>query len=129
MQSLGVQAQDRVLISFVRLQLPTKVVLQPLNKTWDTIFVNNTKRTGGEGGARLEKDVTRVLERQLNKFSALTARSVISLDIEGTEYSFLVKETKGETGVSVYGVRVQDADVTVEIDRSHLDLHTKTSFV
>ena len=113
MKALGVHPLDRVHVRFVRLQLSTKVVLQPLNKTWSTVFMSNNRLSNGE-----PRDPTRDLEQQLNKFSALTSGSVIQLQLEGGNYSFLVNETRGESGVSVYGVRVQDADVNVEIDSS-----------
>lgn len=118
MRALGIDPLDIVQVRFVRLQLSTKVVLEPLNKTWDTVFMNNNK-VG-------HRDPTSVLELQLNKFSALSAGSVITLLIDGNEYSFLVKDTLGETGVSVYGVRVQDSDVSVDIDRTQLDKKNKS---
>jgi hypothetical protein len=123
MRALGVKVQDRVRVSFVRLQLPTKVVLQPLNQTWDTIFMNSSSgssRSGSFGSGGSRRDPAHILEHQLNKFSTLTAGAVISLEIEGIEYSFLIKDIQGETGVSVYGARVQDSDISVEIDRNAL---------
>lgn len=121
MRSLRIEAQDRVLVRFVRIQLSTNVALQPLNKTWDTVFMSR-----GDSTAKTPRDPTSVLEEQLNKYSALTSGTTIPLEIEGNEYYFLVNETRGETGAAVYGVRVQDADVNVDIDRSFLDEHTTT---
>ena len=118
MHSLKVEAQDRVRVRFVRIQLSTNVILQPLNKTWDKVIMRK-----GASGAETPRDPTSILEQQLNKYSALTAGTTIPLEIEGNEYYFLVNETRGETGAAVFGVRVQDADVNVDIDRSLLDAH------
>ena len=56
-----------------------------------------------------------------NKYSALTKGATIFIEVDGVELPLLVKETKAEGGVSVKGVRIQDSDVKVDIDRAFLD--------
>ena len=112
MESLGLRPFDLVDVSFVRIKLAALVVLQPLNLEWDTLL---------EQG----KDPKSILEHEINKYSSLTAGSTISIEYGGTTYSFFVQRTHAEGGVAVHGVRIQDSDVKVDIDRSVLDAMLK----
>lgn len=109
MVTLGLRANDLVDVSFVRIKLASLVVLQPLTLEWDAMI---------EKGNR---DPQTVLEHEVNKYSSLTAGSTIYIEVDGLELPLLVKETFAEGGVSVKGVRVQDSDIKVDIDRGHLD--------
>lgn len=109
MVTLGLKANDLVDVSFVRIKLASLVVLQPLTLEWDAMI---------EKGNR---DPQTVLEHEVNKYSSLTAGSTIYIEVDGLELPLLVKETFAEGGVSVKGVRVQDSDIKVDIDRGHLD--------
>ena len=108
MKSLDVTTNDVVDVSFVRIKLASLVVLQPLNLAWDKLMTENN-------------DPKTILEHEVNKYSSLTAGSIIAIEYKGQEYSFYVKETQAEGGIAVKGVRVQDSDVKVDIDRSYLD--------
>jgi hypothetical protein len=108
MKSLDVTTNDVVDVSFVRIKLASLVVLQPLNLAWDKLMTENN-------------DPKTILEHEVNKYSSLTAGSIIAIEYKGEEYSFYVKETQAEGGIAVKGVRVQDSDVKVDIDRSYLD--------
>lgn len=112
LRSLGLSPFDEVDVSFVRIKLAALVVLQPLSLEWDALV---------ESG----RNPRSVLEHEVNKYSSLTAGAVISIDVDGTTYSFFVKETQAEGGVAVRGVRVQDSDIKVDIDRSYLELLKK----
>ena len=112
MESLGLRPFDLVDVSFVRIKLAALVVLQPLNLEWDSLL---------EQG----KDPKSILEHEINKYSSLTAGSTISIEYGGTTYSFFVQRTHAEGGVAVHGVRIQDSDVKVDIDRSVLDAMLK----
>jgi hypothetical protein len=90
MKCLDLQSNDIVDISFVRIKLAELVVFQPLTLEWDTLMA-----TCG--------DPKVLLEHEINKYSSLTAGSVIKLAIKGTEYPLLVKDTVAEGGVSVAG--------------------------
>ena len=57
----------------------------------------------------------------MNKYSSLTAETVISIEFKGTVYPFFVKEVRTEGNLAVQGVRIQDSDVKVDIDRELLD--------
>ena len=109
MTTLGLEARDVVDISFVRIKLAGLVVFQPCSLAWDTLV-----ESGG-------KDPKTILEHEINKYSSLTAGSTIYIEHEGQEYPLYVSETRSEAGVAVRGVRVQDSDVKVDIDRSRLD--------
>jgi hypothetical protein len=108
MHDLNLKTNDLVDISFVRIKLASLVVLQPLTPDWDLLVKDH-------------KDPKSLLEHELNKYSSLTSGSTIYLNIQNKEYSFYVKETLAEGGVSVHGVRIQDADVHTDIDRSLID--------
>ena len=108
MKSLDVTTNDVVDVSFVRIKLASLVVLQPLNLEWDKLMTENN-------------DPKTILEHEVNKYSSLTAGSIIAIEYKGEEYSFYVKETQAEGGIAVKGVRVQDSDVKVDIDRTYLD--------
>lgn len=108
MKSMGLQPNDLVDVSFVRIKLASLVTFQPLTADWDKLVSSSSNpRT--------------VLEHEVNKYSSLTAGATIVIEFEGVEYPLLVKETRAEGGVAVRGVRVQDADIRVDIDRSVLD--------
>ena len=62
-----------------------------------------------------------VLEQEVNKYSSLTAGTTIVIEVDGIELPLKVKETRAESGVAVKGVRIQDSDVKVDIDRKYLD--------
>ena len=109
MITLGVKANDLVDVSFVRIKLASLVILEPLSLDWDTVIQKGNR------------DPQTVLEHEVNKYSSLTAGSTIYIDVDGLELPILVKETFAEGGVSVKGVRVQDSDIKVDIDRGHLD--------
>jgi len=66
-------------------------------------------------------DPKALLEHEINKYSSLTAGATIAIEIKGVEYPLFVKEVKAENGISVLGVRVQDSDIKVDIDRGYLD--------
>ena len=112
MESLGLRPFDLVDVSFIRIKLAALVVLQPLNLEWDSLLA--------EG-----KDPKSILEHEINKYSSLTAGSTITIEYGGTTYAFFVKQTHAEGGVAVHGVRVQDSDIKVDIDRSVLDAMLK----
>jgi hypothetical protein len=108
MKSMNLQSYDLVDISFVRIKLAGLVVLQPLSIAWDHLMlINNSPKA--------------ILEHEINKYSSLTAGSIIKIEVDGKEIPLYVKETRAEGGVAVRGVRVQDSDVKVDIDRSVLD--------
>jgi Ubiquitin fusion degradation protein UFD1 len=109
MVTLGLKANDLVDVSFVRIKLASLVVLQPLTLEWDAMIQKGNR------------DPQTVLEHEVNKYSSLTAGSTIYIEVDGLELPLLVKETFAEGGVSVKGVRVQDSDIKVDIDRGHLD--------
>jgi hypothetical protein len=67
------------------------------------------------------RDPKTILEHEVNKYSSLTAGSTIYIEVDGIELPLYVKETFAEGGISVKGVRVQDSDVKVDIDRGFLD--------
>jgi hypothetical protein len=108
MRALNLSPNDVVDISLVRIKLAGLVVFQPLSLAWDDLM---------QKGA----DPKAVLERELNKYSSLTAGSTIYIEVGGKEYPLLVKATYAEGGVEVRAVRVQDSDVNTDIDRSVLD--------
>jgi len=108
MKSLDLSTNDIVDVSFVRIKLASLVILQPLNLAWDKLMTENN-------------DPKTILEHEVNKYSSLTAGSIIAIEYKGEEYSFYVKETQAEGGIAVKGVRVQDSDVKVDIDRAYLD--------
>ena len=107
MKCLGLQPNDLVDISFVRIKLASLVVLQPLTLTWDALI-------------EAHGDPKSLLEHEINKYSSITSGSTIAIEIKGVEYPIYVKQVLAEGGVSVKGVRVQDADVKVDIDRGYL---------
>ena len=109
MVTLGVEANDVVDVSFVRIKLASLVVLKPLTLEWDAMIQKGNR------------DPQTVLEHEVNKYSSLTAGSTIYIEVDGAELPLLVEETYAEGGVSVRGVRVQDSDIKVDIDRSYLD--------
>ena len=108
MRNLNLTTNDIVEISFIRIKLASLVTLQPLTLDWDSLILNG-------------EDPKNILEHEVNKYSSLTAGSTIAIEHKGTEYKFYIKETIAEGGVAVKGVRVQDSDVKVDIDRSYLD--------
>ena len=107
MNSLRLQTNDIVDISFVRIKLAGLVVLQPMSLAWDSLEKRGDPRV--------------LLEHEVNKYSTLTAGSTIFIEIGGTEHPIYVKETRGENGVSMKGVKVQDADIRTDINRDILD--------
>lgn len=108
MKTLGVKPLDAVDISFVRIKLAGLVVLQPLTLAWEKLMETCANPKS-------------LLEHEINKYSSLTAGSTILIEVNGVEYPLYVKETRGEGGVSLLGVRVQDSDINVDINRSVLD--------
>ncbi len=109
MNHLKIKPYDVVSVSLVRIQLAGCVVLQPTTRAWDNLIKQNGN------------DPTSLLEREINKYSSLTTGSTISIEVDREVYPFVVKDVKNELGVSILGVRVQDSDVKVEIDRSLLN--------
>ena len=109
MITLGLKSNDLVDVSFVRIKLASLVILQPLTLDWDVMI------------SKGNRNPQTVLEHEVNKYSSLTAGSVIYIEVDGLELPLLVKETFAEGGISVKGVRVQDSDIKVDIDREHLD--------
>ena len=117
MRTLGLRVNDLVDVSFVRIRLAGLVVFQPLTLDWDGLIGSSAAAgAGGAGG-----DAKIILEHEVNKYSSLTAGSTIEIEHGGTVYPLYIKETRGENGVAMLGVRVQDSDVKVDIDRSVLD--------
>eukprot|EP01041_Mallomonas_annulata_P001416 gene1416-2714_t len=108
MSTMGLSPNDLVDVSFVRLKLASLITLQPLTIAWDKLMIQT-------------KNPRTILEHEVNKYSSLTAGSTILIEFEGVEYPLYVQETKAEGGVAIRGVRVQDSDVRVDIDRSVLD--------
>ena len=108
MKSLNLKSNDIVEISFVRIKLAGLVVFQPLTLEWDQLMEKHS-------------NPNLLLEREINKYSSLTAGSIITIEVDGKEYPLKVKDTKGEDKVSIHGVRVQDSDVSTDIDRSYLE--------
>lgn len=113
MRELKLNPFDVVDISMVKIKLAQLVKFQPLSKHWDELLQQG------------DKSPQALLEHELNKYSTLTAGSTIAISIDGKEYSFHVKETIAEGGVSVRAVRVQDSDIRADIDRSLLDQFIK----
>lgn len=109
MITLGLKSNDLVDVSFVRIKLASLVILQPLTLDWDVMI------------SKGNRNPQTVLEHEVNKYSSLTAGSIIYIEVDGLELPLLVKETFAEGGISVKGVRVQDSDIKVDIDREHLD--------
>ena len=114
MQSLNIRPFDIVDVSFVRLRLASLVVLQPMDKNWDMIV----RRIGDEPLASL-------LENELNKYSSITANSEIRLSINGEEVTVRVFDVKDDRGVSMWGARLQDSEVRVDINRNLIDTEQK----
>ena len=108
MNSMGLNSNDIVDVSFIRLKSASLVVLQPLTEEWDKLMLHT-------------KNPRSVLEHEVNKYSSLTAGAKILIEFEGIEYPLMVKQTIAEGGIAVRGVRIQDADVRVDIDRTILD--------
>ena len=108
MRTLDLKANDLVDISFVRINLAGLVVFQPCSFEWDDLMEGN-------------EDPKTILEHEVNKYSSLTAGSTIYIERRGVTYPLYVSETRSELGVAVRGVRVQDSDVQVDIDRKILD--------
>jgi len=108
MRDLDLKVNDQVDVSLLRMKLASLVIFQPLTLDWDEL---------------MEKvvDPKTLLEHEINKYSSLTAGSTIYINIHGKEYPICVKETIAEGGISVRGVRVQDADVRTDIDRGVLN--------
>lgn len=105
---LGLEINDLVVVSFIRIKLASLVVLQPLSIEWDDLI-------------KQYSDPKPILEHEINKYSSLTACSTICISFNGKRCSFYVKETYAEGGIKVHGVRVQDSDIRTDIDRSILD--------
>ena len=114
MKTLGLRINDLVDVSFVRIKLAGLVVFQPLTLAWDSLI-------GSADGATPVSDPKTILEHEVNKYSSLTAGSVIEIEHNGVIYPLYVKETRAESGVRMLGVRVQDSDVKVDIDRKVVD--------
>ena len=108
MKSLDLKPNDLVNISFIRIKLASLVVLQPLSLEWDELLAQ-------------DHNPKTILEHEVNKYSSLTAETVISIEFKGTVYPFFVKEVRAEGNLAVQGVRIQDSDVKVDIDRELLD--------
>lgn len=113
MRELKLTPFDVVDISMVKIKLAQLVKFQPLSTHWDELLQFG------------DKSPQALLEHELNKYSSLTAGTTIAISIDGHEYSFHVKETIAEGGVSVRAVRVQDSDIRADIDRSLLDQFIK----
>jgi len=114
MKTLGLRTNDLVDVSFVRIKLAGLVVFQPLTLAWDSLI-------GSADGSSAASDPKTILEHEVNKYSSLTAGSVIEIEYNGVVYPLYVKETRAESGVRMLGVRVQDSDVKVDIDRKVVD--------
>ncbi len=108
MNDLNLLPNDLVEISLVRIKLADLVVFQPITTSWDELI-------------KIFPDPKTLLEHEVNKYSSLTSGSTIYIKVEDKEYPIFVKETRAEGGVAVHGVRVQDSDVKVDIDRSLVD--------
>jgi hypothetical protein len=108
MKTLDLRPGDVADVSFVRIKLAGLVVFQPLTLSWDKLMETHLNPKS-------------LLEHEINKYSSLTAGSTIAIEINGVEYPLLVKETKSESGVALRGVRVQDSDINVDINRGVLD--------
>jgi hypothetical protein len=108
MRNLNVSANDVVDVSFVRIKLASLVVFQPLSIEWDR-FIKNVRYPKA------------LLEHEISKYSSLTSGATIYIKVKGVEYPLLVKATYAEGGIAVKGVRVQDADIRTDIDRSIVD--------
>jgi hypothetical protein len=108
MHDLGLQSNDLVDISFVRIKLANLVVFQPLSTNWDDLLNEYP-------------DPKVLLEHEINKYSSLTAKSTIYIEIKGIEYPLYVKQTFSEGDISVNAVRVMDSDVKTDIDRKIID--------
>jgi hypothetical protein len=108
MDALDLQPNDEVDVSFVRIKLATLITLQPLSLEWDELIAqgHNPKT---------------VLEHEVNKYSSLTAGTVITIEFKGIIYPLYVKEVRAEGNLVVKGVRIQDSDVKVDIDRELID--------
>ena len=109
MKTLGLKPNDLVDISFVRINLAGLVVFQPCSLEWDELMESS------------DVDPKTILEHEINKYSSLTMGSTIYIEYKGITYPLYVSETRSELGVAVRGVRVQDSDVKVDIDRTLLE--------
>ena len=107
MRFLHVSPYDVVTVSLVRLQLASLVKVELLSKNWNEIM-------DGQHPTSL------ILEKELNKYSSLTAGADITVSFNRQELLLRVKETRGKEGLSVRAVRIQDADVQFDIDQSSL---------
>lgn len=132
MQSLGLRPFDRVRVDLVRLQVAASVQLRPHDApAWQQLITDIGSRNDGGNASPAQ-----LLEREINKFSALTAGTNISIQLElpspmasnagssdrPTEaramHTFQVVGVRGELSgdrVALRAVRVQDADVQVNI--------------
>lgn len=108
MKKLNISSHGLVNVRFVQMKLAAMVVLQPTSKNW-------LQLAASEG-----REVHNILEREINRFSSLTADSDFAILHKGISYGFHVNKTISEDNISVWGVRIQDSDVRVEIDNSLL---------
>jgi hypothetical protein len=126
MASLGLRAFDRVQVSLVRLQVASFVQLRPRDApAWQTLMqqISQTEKN---------TSLTQLLEKEINKYSALTAGTNISIQLQvphpgnsassestaAAIHTFEVVKLQGEVSgerVGLRAVRVQDADVQVDI--------------
>ena len=108
METLRLQKYDLVDVKFIRMKLASLVTLQPISENWLT-FV---EKQGSK--------VATILENEMNKYATLTVGSIVAIQHENVDYALKVKDTRTEEGISTWGVRIQDADVKLEIDTSPL---------
>jgi ubiquitin fusion degradation protein 1 len=126
MNDLNIETNDLVDISLVRIKLADLVVLQPVTKDWDSVVIAGNEEREEKKGSKQSTTVTAndaksLLEREINKYSSLTAGTTVYIKINNVELPIYVKETYAEGGISVHGVRVQDSDIKTDIDRSIVD--------
>lgn len=112
MEYLDLQPNSVVDVKFIRLSLAGLVILQPRSIEWDRLLKSNS-------------NAKQLLEHEINNYSSLTTGSTIKIHIDDKEFSFFVKECRGENGVPLKGVRIQDSDLRVDIDHSYLDSLTQ----
>jgi ubiquitin fusion degradation protein 1 len=108
METLDLDRYDQVDVKFVRMKPASLVTLQPLSSNWFS-FVE-----------KYASAVTSILENEINKYSTLTAGSIIAIKYKDVKYVLRVNKTTSEGDVSVWGVRIQDSDVKIEIDTTSL---------
>lgn len=117
MDSLSVSAFDVLDIRLVTVRPAGLVTLRPLSDSWYRLLneVDSDGAAASKGNGA--NNVITYLENEISRYSVLTEGMVIPLVCQsGERCPILVSKTQGDNGVRLRAVRVQDADVRVNID-------------